>query len=283
MSRTKTSLLNKVHHKYSVFKRKLNSGNRILPDFLIIGAAKSGTTSLFHYLTQHPRIIKPFKKEIHFFDKHFNKGVNWYKLHFPTKNEVNIGQNQAITGEATPYYISHPLVPSRVKMILPKVKIIVLLRNPVDRAFSNYNHMVRMGFEKESFENAIDLESERTLGELDKIVNDNLNYSFKHHHYSYLSRSIYHIELERWLQYFNIDRFLFINSEDLYTNPSEIFTQTTNFLDLEKYDNIKYKKMNSGGEYMQMNDQTRIRLINFFNPHNAKLFNLIGKVYDWNS
>ena len=281
MSKLKTPLYKKIHHKLSVYKRMVNSGNRSLPNFLIIGAAKSGTTSLFQYLMQHPNIYAPFKKEIHFFDKHYNKGVKWYQLHFPTTKELESANTKGITGEATPYYLSHPLVPERTRSLLPDVKLIVLLRNPVERAFSNYNHMVRTGFEGETFERAIELESVRTEGEFSKMLNKDYSYSFKHHHYSYLSRSIYHIEISRWLQYFKKDDFIFLNSDDLYSNTAETYQNVLSFLGLEPYKDVHFSKLNSGGDYSMINEKTKSKLNDFFKPHNEKLFRLIEQQFNW--
>jgi|SRR5690242_3518862 len=121
----------------------------ILPHFLIIGAQRCGTTSLFEYLARHPDVAPPSAKELHFFDSEYHKGDAWYRERFPSL------RNGFITGEATPYYIFHPHTPTRVRDWNSKVKLIVLLRNPVDRAYSHYHHEVRLGTESLDFETAL--------------------------------------------------------------------------------------------------------------------------------
>ena len=140
---------------------------RKLPDFLIVGVMKGGTTSLFRYLVRHPQVLPPFRKEIKYFDCNYINGQNWYQAHFPLKKKFVGGSK--LTGEATPYYIFHPQAPMRIAEALPEAKIIILLRNPIDRAYSHYQHMVRVGREPLSFEEAIAAEPERLAGEAEKI------------------------------------------------------------------------------------------------------------------
>ena len=104
---------------------------RRLPDFLIIGAQKCGTSSMFAYLNQHPQMKLPDVKEIHFFDLNYSNGLDWYTSHFPPASL----SHRMVTGEASPYYLFHPHVPERVRLHCPDVKLVVMLRNPVDRAY----------------------------------------------------------------------------------------------------------------------------------------------------
>lgn len=281
MRRRKTNFIEIIRNKTVIYRRLLNADKRALPDFLIVGTAKGGTTSFFNYLIQHPQIESPLKKEIHFFDRHFHKGINWYKMHFPVSGNTDSPHKRFITGEATPYYISHPLTAMRIKSVIPDVKLIVLLRNPVDRAYSNYKHMVRMGFEKETFEKAIELENSRTQGESEKIIILGNYYSFKHHHYSYLKRSHYYDELVPWLNIFKRDQILIIQSEALYSNPEPIYKKTLEYLGVEVILPENFSKFNSGGDYQPLAEPLRSQLIEYFKPHNHKLFELIGTTYNW--
>ena len=146
--------------------RYLTSSKRSLPDFIIIGAMKSGTSILYNkFLSQHPCIQRATKKEIHFFDNKYSKGILWYKSHFPTlkeKNNFKVKNSQnMLIGEASPFYIFYPHTARRVYEVLPKVKLIAILRNPVDRAYSHYHHIVRNNKENLSFEAAIESEPKR--------------------------------------------------------------------------------------------------------------------------
>lgn len=151
------------------------------PDFLIIGAQKGGTTSLYTYLCQHPRVVGASRIEVHFFDLAYDKGWWWYRSHFPV--HVFRRGERIVTGEASPYYIFHPLVPERVRKDLPNVKLVAILRNPVDRAYSHYQHVRRNGREPLSFEEAIEREPPRTEGEAEIISSDDEYQSSAHRRY----------------------------------------------------------------------------------------------------
>src|SRR5690349_3699828 len=180
--------------------RGVTSPRRLLPDFLIIGAQRGGTTSLYNYLQAHPNIHSASIKEVHFFDRKFQKGVHWYRAHFPMRlTKVYAGRFRHegfVTGEASPAYLFHPQVPERIARLLPRVKLIVLLRNPVDRAYSQYYHTLQLGYETLTFEEAIAAEEERIAGEREKISQDEYYQSHAFKHQSYLSRGIYVDQLQ---------------------------------------------------------------------------------------
>jgi len=167
-----------------------------LIDFLIIGAQRCGTTSLYSYMVLHPQISSAKNKEVHYFDIFFYKGLDWYLSQFPSLSSNN---KNLITGESSPYYIFHPLAAKRIFKIIPKVKLIVLLRNPVERAYSHYHHIVKLGHESLTIEEAIKSEKERLDGETEKILSG--EFSFNHQHYSYLARGIY---VDQLIQYFEL-------------------------------------------------------------------------------
>ncbi|MGD1809417.1 sulfotransferase domain-containing protein [Dapis sp. BLCC M126] len=259
--------------------RFISSPFRKLPNFIIIGVMKSGTTSLYNYLIQHPQIIPAKKKEVHFFDKNFHKGIYWYRSHFPLFSNLDY-----VTGEGSPYYIFHPLVGQRIAKTIPQVKLIAVLRNPINRAFSHYQRNVARGYENLSFEEAIDREEERLKGEREKILNDERYRSRNYTFYSYLSRGRYIEQIQDWLHYFPQQQFLFIKSEDLFTNQSEIYSQVLNFLDLPQFQPNTFEVYLSG-EYkknrQKMNDETRRRLTEYFEPYNRKLSDFLGDDYNW--
>ena len=181
-------------------------GNK--PDFIIIGAQKGGTSSLFNYLSQHSQIQLPSVKEIHFFDYNYGKGIEWYRKQFPGKF-IRL----KITGEASPYYLFHPLVPQRVFSCCPNAKFIVLLRNPVDRAYSHFMMEKKRGDEPLTFEEAINIEPQIINNEENKIINNPEYRSISHQRSSYLARGMYYSQIKRWLNYFPKKQFLFIKSE----------------------------------------------------------------------
>lgn len=255
-----------------------------MPNFIIVGVQRGGTTSLYEYLIQHPYVAPAFKKEIHFFDNNFRKGVFWYRAHFPfllCKYSFNQRRKiDLVTGEATPYYFSHPHAPYRIFKVVPRVKIIILLRNPVDRAYSQYHHERKIGVETLSFEEAIEKEKQRLQGEAEKMLEDENYYSFNHQHYSYLSRGIYVDQIKVWMNLFSREQILILKSEDLYNDPPTIYNKVIKFLNLSPWELKEYRKYNVG-HYQQMDVAVRKRLIDYFEPHNQKLYEYLGVNFGW--
>jgi Sulfotransferase domain len=176
---------------------------RPLPDFLIIGGQRCGTTSHYYYLRAHPQVLAALVKEVHFLSLHWTRGEGWYRAQFPLR-AGKAGRRPAapLTFEATPYYLAHPLAPSRAAPLLPEVKLLVLLRDPVSRAWSHYRHMVRLGLEPLSFEEAIAQEPARLAGEVERIRSDPHYDAVRHRRYSYLARGAYAEQLQQWLGHF---------------------------------------------------------------------------------
>jgi len=257
---------------------RLTTPLRVLPDFLVIGVMKGGTTSLFQYLAKHPQINPPFRKEIKFFDLHYKQGLTWYRAHFPLKTRMT---NGSVTGEATPYYIFHPLAAGRIANDIPNAKLIAILRNPVDRAYSHYNHMVRVGREALSFEDALEKEDERLFQEDEKITTDPTYSPFKHLHYSYKARGRYIEQIEKWLKFFPRDQMLFLSSEELYANPLVVYGKATEFLKLPAWCPKDFKVFNQGA-YGDLPASSRQHLAGYFEPYNQRLYQTIGIDLGWN-
>lgn len=246
------------------------------PDFIIIGVQKGGTSSLYTYLTHHPQIAEARQKEVHFFDLNFEKGINWYRSQFPSIGDGT----QKLNCEASPYYIFHPCVSQRVYDLFPQVKLILLLRNPVDRAISHYYHEVRLGFETLSLEDAIAAEPSRLEGEIEKLIASETYYSYNHQHHTYLSRGIYVNQLPMWMKLFPKEQILILKSEDLYTDPATTFNTTLEFLNLPSHQLENYEKHNSG-EYPPVSEELYQQLKDYFRPHNQKLAEYLGKDFGW--
>ncbi|MFX0075457.1 MAG: sulfotransferase domain-containing protein [Candidatus Hermodarchaeota archaeon] len=266
-----------------IFER-LTSEIRVLPDFIIVGAQKSGTSSLYGYLKKHPYIIPTFKDEIHYFDSNLQKGLRWYKSNFPTrlyKFIFNLIYNRNfMTGEKSPYYIFHPYAIKHIRNTIPKVKIILLLRNPIARSYSHYNHSVKYDREKLTFEEAIKRESTRLDGELDKIIKDTHYKSFKHATYSYLTRSIYINQVKRLLTYFPKEQVMIIKTEDFFQNPQKILNEVYKFLELPGYALDSFKKHGFKG-YAKLNETTKHNLVEYFKPYNKLLYQYLQRDFNW--
>ena len=268
--------------------RRATSSLRLLPDFVIIGSARSGTTSLYNYLIKRPDIAPARQKELHFFDCNYHKGLSWYRAQFPTKiykyYKEKVYKDHYITGEASPYYLFHPYVPQRMAQLLPQIKLIALLRNPIDRAFSHYRWEVNWGNEHLSFEDAIEQEAMRLQVGAYKLEK---GISFNHLHFSYLARSKYAEQLARWFKYFPRERFLIVKSEDMYTDPASVLEDILNFLCIsasnadEQVKHFRQCNANMLLDYKNVNAATRQRLIKIFEQPNKYLYDLLGKDLGW--
>jgi Sulfotransferase domain len=255
---------------------RLTSRLRVLPDYIIIGAQRSGTTSLHKYLIQHPAIATPATKEPRFFDVHFARGVGWYKSFFPTRKQLD----NRIVGEASPDYFFHPLAPRRVADCLPDVRLILLLRDPVERAFSHYCHQVALGYEKRGFQEAIAAEEELLAGE-EAAMRRNPNYmSFVRDHFSYLARGLYGHQLKWWLEVMPRDRLLIRPAESLYEEPDGTYNEVLRFLGVSAYSLSRYHAANAFSQG-SLPEATRSRLVDYFRPHNERLSELVGRDLGW--
>jgi len=267
--------------------RLLTGPIRLLPSFIIFGVPRCGTTSLYNYLIQHPSVEPAIAKEIGFFEANFDKGLKWYKQFFPTLlhryNILKDFRSDFITGEATPTYINNPHVPERIKKCVPDVKLIVLLRNPVDRAFSQYFKIVKEGRENLSFEEAIRMEEKRIDGEFEKMIQNKNYYSMNYHNYSYLSGGIYVDKLKKWFEIFPKEQILVLRSEDLYEKPSLIYETTLEYLNLRKWKLKEYLKYNYYADQQKIGELIRKQLIDYFKPHNERLYRFLDRDFGWNN
>jgi len=257
----------------------------MLPKFIVIGAQRSGTTSLYKYVTQHPNILSAISKEVHFFDQHYNKGLAWYKAHFPTvfrKFQTTLKtKKRTITGEASPYYIFHPHACLRIKKYVPKAKFIIILRNPIDRAYSHYNLSKFRKLEKLSFEEAIEAEADRLKGEEAKMAKDPQYFSHNHSHFSYASRGFYIDQIKKWLEIFKSEQFLVLNSEQFYADSEQTLNLVFEFLGVQSYKVSDTKIHKIGETYKPMKKKVRKKLAKLFDEPNKELYEMLGVDFNW--
>ncbi len=240
-----------------------------LPDYLIIGETKCGTTSFFNYLIQHPQILDTFgngnqvdeiynTKELRYFDRYFNRGLDWYKSCFP---KTLPGQ---ITGEATPMYMYRTMAIHRIHQVLPKVKLIVQLRNPVDRLYSNYMHNNKWvpGWKDKykSFQGFLN-----SVHDVDYYIID---------------KGLYAQTLKRCFKYFPIEQFFIFSNENLKENPQKIYSRALSFLELDDFNLLDFKHYRKH-EYQPMPTLLREELMKFYQPYNEELYKLLGERMAW--
>ena len=254
---------------------KATAAVRPLPDFLIIGAQKAGTTALYAYLRQHPQITGPSWKEVSFFDRHYARGAAWYRGNFP-----NALRARGLVGEASPSYVFHPLAPERVAALVPEAKLIALVRNPADRAFSHYQHEVALGREPLSFEDALEAEDERLRGEEERMLADPAYFSRPWWDHTYRARGRYAEQLDRWLAVFPREQLLVVPSEDLLDEPEQTHARVLEFLGASQHRLDSYPRVFER-QYDPMNAETRRRLAAGVSESNERLYELLGRNLGW--
>ncbi|MDY6940909.1 MAG: tetratricopeptide repeat protein [Cyanobacteriota bacterium] len=239
------------------------------PDFIIIGDIKCGTSSLHAYLNSHPRILFPLKKELQFFSNHFDRGVDWYLAHFPAITD----RPELLTGEASPGYFGKPGVDRLIHQLFPDIKLILLLRNPVDRALSRYFQKKKVGQGmKRSFAEIVTQEMENFNQDSgDKFTEPK----------GLLLGGLYIYKLQRWMNLFSPEQFLILHSESFFRDPARTMERVYHFLGLPDNSEQKYEVWNAGA-YSPMDAELRETLVDFCRPHNQKLEEYLGMKFDWN-
>lgn len=240
------------------------------PNFMIIGVQRGGTTSLYSYVMQHPQIVSPIKKEMDFWSWHFHRGINWYLSHFPP---IPSGEN-FITGEASPSYIDHPDAVDRVFQNCPDVKLILLLRNPCDRAISHYYHWRSFNWEYRTLEDAIEDDIQKLKEKTDIIIGEEPG--------NYIVHGLYIEHLKKWLKLFPREQILIIKSEDLYVETAKTMKQVWQFLGLPEYQLPEYQNSNPGS-YSPVDESTRQKLRDYFQPYNKQLEEYLGMKFNWDN
>ena len=280
--------LNKYVHEFKRRKKYWNSNTwlslfknseRALPDFMIVGFPRCGTTSLWTHLDQHPRIYAPKDKELHFFSVRYDSGLKNYLLDFPTRKE-KIKSKLSIF-EASPDYILYPKAMERIKIHLPKVKMIILLRNPVTQIYSQYQKFVTQGLETESLENLMK-DDENRLKIYTKRCENNIIKNYTSWFYiPYFSHAKYVKYIKEALDFFPQEQFLFLKTEDLNNNPQGVVTKCLDFLELDGHP-IKKEFHNKKRKYANpLSTELRKQLSDYFKPFNEELEELLGMKFNW--
>ncbi|MCP4069034.1 MAG: sulfotransferase domain-containing protein [Phycisphaeraceae bacterium] len=262
--------------------RLLSAGLRVLPDFLIIGAMKSGTSSLFHYLTQHPELVPAFEKEIHYFDQDEASfggrtgALAWYRSHFPIKAMI---PSRSLVYEATPKYLCHETAARRIAAVVPNARLVLTLRNPSDRAISHYFHTRCNPPDPESLHAAMceDLARCASLGVTGGDASGTPDYT------SCVGRGVYRPQIERYLERFDRQDLHVIDSERFFEDPGPVLSSLFEFLGVRADVPIRdLAARNVSKRDKQVWPRTRALLDDYFRPHNERLFELLGERYDWN-
>jgi lipopolysaccharide transport system ATP-binding protein len=241
-------------------KRSTKGG---LPDFVVIGTQKGGTSFFYRLLSNHPLVRPAATKELHFFDRNkvFDRGEDWYRRCFP--ESARVGGQRTVTGESSPSYLFSAQVPARMAEVIPDAKLVALLRNPIDRAYSHYQMQVRRGTEERSFEEATKEEMDTGGGP------------------PYLARGFYAEQPERFSFFADRGQLLVVNSENLFARPLEVLQRVFRFLELPPWWEPTVARPADGETYEPMEPATRRRLEEFFAPHSERLYDLLRTDFGW--
>ena len=256
---------------------------RVIPDFLVIGAKRCGTTSLYQHLSEHPCISRSPHDNIGFFNENYHLGINWYKSLFPTvfyKKKMESKNKQCLFFDVTSTYMEEELTAKNVYEVNPNQKIIVILRNPVDRAYSHYHVNVKEKSEKRSFEDAVFEEMNRIKSER-IIQNKNKNLRvFTPNNIHYLKKGFYALQLKSWFKIFPREQILVLSTEEFQEDQNLIYKKIFDFLNIPNM-KIKSTEKMEKGNYIPMKDETRKLLLDYFRQYNYELFELINNEFDW--
>lgn len=259
------------------------------PDFLIIGTKRGGTTSLWKAMVEHPDVLPMFpaireSKSAHYFDLNYSRGSRWYHSHFATRQQRERHFRHTgvrpITGEASPYYMFHPLAAGRIHADLPSVRLIVSLRDPVDRIWSHYRERVGGGTETLTFREALEAEAGRLAGEENRIRGEAPDYNSFHHDFSsYLARGRYEEHLRPYVELFG-DRLLVLRAEDYYSDENAELTKMSQFLGIPPYPDRPVTRFNEMPR-SDMLEEDREWLVEYYRPHVTRLESLLGRPMNW--
>lgn len=257
---------------------------RLQPGFLMIGAQRCGTTSLFRALMTHPQAAPAtLRKGVNYFDLNYHRGTRWYYGHFPIGGMARRKAGRygdPVAFEASGYYLYHPFAMQRIARDLPGVKLVAMLRDPVERAFSAYKHEYARGFEQESFEKALDLEDERLAGEIDRMRDDISYESLSHRHHSYRHRGHYAEQLERVLELFPRSQVHVIQSEAYFEQPGQEYQELLTFLGLRAIEPASFPRLNARSG-APMPAKTRQMLEEYYVSHDDRLAKILGQPLRW--
>ena len=260
--------------------RLATSSLRPLPDFVIFGAAKCGTTSMYDYLSRHPLVVPCRAKELHFADRPHNasRGASWYRSWFPTLQQLRragraAGAERACCGEATPNYLSTPGAAATLRAVAPDVRLIALFREPGDRSWSHYRMNRHERGTVERFCADLQADAARLAADVAAPQPDRTR--------EYLRQSYYAPFLAEWLEAFPRDQVLLLRSEDLFTRPDEACARVCAHLGLRAADGPAFSTANEGRGDRVLPGEVRAWLDEHFAPYNARLAELTGGEITW--
>ncbi|MDH5751837.1 MAG: sulfotransferase domain-containing protein [Deltaproteobacteria bacterium] len=249
---------------------------RGLPGLFIIGAQKAGTSSLFRYLEQHPALGASSRmKEPNFFEKRHRRSLYWYRSLFPWAD------GDRLFFEGSTNYLFHPQAAQRLAGVFPEARMIAILRDPVERAFSHYQHMLRVGEETLDFAGALASEEERLAGEEERLLENPGYFSRAHRNFSYKARGRYLEQIRRWHEHFPPERLFIASSEEFFSDPAATLEDICHWLEIPPHAPASTRRFNTGSYSDAIPPETRNSLSRYFSPFNHELYQYLGRDFGW--
>lgn len=257
------------------------------PDLLVVGAKRSGTTFAWSALLDHPQVMAcvpaaQHVKSPHWFTRHRDRSEAWYRGHFPTaaaKRRHVAAHGAALTVEADPMYLWDPRVASHARAVLPDARVVVLLRDPVDRACSHHRERTKAGVESLTLAEALAAEAGRTAGELERMAEHPSYDARALDWYSYRARGEYAPQVARWIAAYGTDRVLVLRSEDMYADPVATLGRIQDFAGLERRAPASTRRNTAPGARIDPGLAAELRA--HYEPHNKELARLLGTPVWW--
>lgn len=252
----------------------------MLPNVLVIGAQRAGTSSIYRYLGSHPDVAASLRKEVEYLSTRMSMGERWYRAHFP------LVRRPAVAFEATPDYLLHPLSAERAATLIPEVKAVALLRSPITRAFSQYEHQRRLDKEDLSFVEALEREPSRIAGEFEALVRDVDYPAVELRRHGYIERGRYAPQLRRWFDALGRERVHVIRTEDLWAEPVKTYTGLLDFLGLRHvmpaaFDNFSYVPETGARTNRSLSIEAEAYLRDQLAPEIAAVEELLDRHMNW--
>ena len=272
------------------------AGVRPAPDFLLIGAKRGGTTSAYFHILTHPHVLPLFPsakhmpgrsrdaKGSHYFSSEYDRGPRWFASHFPSAARRALAERTSgarpVCGEASPYYLFHPLAAARAAAAVPQAKLLVALRDPVERTYSHWREQTRNQVETLSFEDALAAEADRVGDAEQRLAEDPDFYSFGHEHQSYAAQSAYARSLRRWLEVFPREQLHVWASEDYYADSNATIAAVCEFLGLQGRELPPKEPLNAAPR-SPLDEEVRRQLVERFTPDVRAVEELLGRRMPW--
>lgn len=261
----------------------LTADLRMTPSIVVVGAQRCGTTTLFRMLEAHPNLLRPTQdKGTGYFDDNFSRGPRWYRAHFPLRLTGRLlGGSDAQAFECSGYYLFHPLAAERLAAALPNAHVVVLVRDPVERAMSAHRHELARGFEELPLDEALSVEQQRIAGESDRLAHDPRYRSYTHRHHAYLARGEYGSQIGRFVERMGPDRVHVVDADAFFADPAREFAELQRRLGVPVYLPERVERWNARPGGPRLPAQRRESLLQHFESSDAELEAFLGRPPFW--